>query len=184
MRSFLSVLAFQAGWWSAILSAGANLDFIGWLVIVAVLLPWIRISENPRRTVVFVALAFAVGFITESVLIAAGVFGITSGWHPVAWLCPLWLAMMWANFAITLEYCLAWLKKRPVLAAILGGLGGPGTYYAGQPLGVITFHDHVWISMLILAVVWAVITPGLFLLRERISGFFESGAPSARASAA
>ena len=41
---------------------------------------------------------------------------------------PLWILCLWAAFALTLTRSLAWLMRRPWLAALLGALGAPLAY--------------------------------------------------------
>jgi hypothetical protein len=81
-------------------------------------------------------------------------------------LCPLWMAALWANFAGTLHLCLDWLRGRYWLASVLGACGGPLAYYGGQRLGAMQLGSNASISLLVIAVEWALVTPALVYLSE------------------
>jgi hypothetical protein len=75
--------------------------------------------------------------------------------HP-PWLSPPWMAALWPNFVTTLHTSLGWLAGRYRLAALLGAVGGPLSYYAGARLGALTFPSDPTFSLIVLAAVWSV----------------------------
>ena len=81
------------------------------------------------------------------------------------WLIPFWLIVLWALLATTLNHCLAWTAQPRWRAALLGAIGGPLSYYAGQRLGAVTFPFGVWPTLLGLGVLWA----GLFAALQWIA---------------
>jgi hypothetical protein len=89
-------------------------------------------------------------------------------------LCPPWLLAIWFLFGSTLNVSLSALKGHPVVAGILGALGGPLAYWAGQRLGAVEFGESLPVTLAILAVVWTIITPTLFelanLFQQRAAG--------------
>ncbi len=64
----------------------------------------------------------------------------------------------------------AWLRGRHALAAVLGAVAGPASYFAGQKLGAIQFVEPT-AALTSLAIGWAVIMPVLMLIAERLDGF-------------
>jgi hypothetical protein len=76
------------------------------------------------------------------------------------------MAALWANFAGTLHLSLDWLRGRYWLASALGACGGPVAYYGGQRLGTLLLGNNAGLSLLVIAVEWAVITPALAYLSE------------------
>ena len=64
---------------------------------------------------------------------------------------------------------LRWLRERYLVAALFGLIGGPMSYYAGAKLGGLTFIN-MQAALLALAVGWALITPLLVWLSERLDG--------------
>jgi len=73
-------------------------------------------------------------------------------------------------FATTLNLSLAWLKRRVVLAAVLGAIGGPLAYAGGAELGALAFV-HETTGLLAIGAGWALLTPLLVLLARRLDGF-------------
>ena len=54
---------------------------------------------------------------------------------------PLWLIALWAAFAGPLMTTFDWLEGKPLMAAALGGIGGPFAYVAGESLGALTILE-------------------------------------------
>ncbi len=109
-----------------------------------------------------------IGFLVDTALIALGVF------VPVRWLMPsplstLWLVALWANFATTLNVSLSWLHGKPLMAAILGALGGPLAYWAGERLGAIEMDRPLLVPLLVVGLAWSIVTPALFGLARWMS---------------
>ncbi|MEK9778156.1 MAG: DUF2878 domain-containing protein, partial [Methylophilaceae bacterium] len=80
-------------------------------------------------------------------------------------LTPLWIVVMWLLFAMTLNHSLSWLKRRYVLSFVFGALGGPLAYVAGEKLGAVEITSDL--SLVILAISWAMITPLLMKYSDR-----------------
>jgi hypothetical protein len=81
-------------------------------------------------------------------------------------LCPSWMAALWANFAGTLHLCPDRVRGRYWLASILGTCGGPLPYYGGQCLGAMQLGSNAAMSLLVIAVEWALVKPALVYLPE------------------
>lgn len=73
---------------------------------------------------------------------------------------------LWPNFATTLHSSLRWLAGHYIVAALLGAVAGPLSYYAGAQLGALTLHPTLAVSMIALAVVWGITLPILLWLAE------------------
>jgi hypothetical protein len=113
----------------------------------------------------FVLVATLSGWLIDSGLTHGGVLSFPAGGMLLG-LCPLWMAALWANFAGTLHLCLDWLRGRYWLASVLGACGGPLAYYGGQRLGAMQLGSNAAISLLMIAVEWALVTPALVYLSE------------------
>jgi len=77
------------------------------------------------------------------------------------WLCPAWLVAIWMIFSSTLRNSLGWLAGRYWIAAVLGGIFGPVSYYAGQKFGSLGLGGNVQFAVATLSVLWAVLMPVL-----------------------
>ena len=105
----------------------------------------------------------AIGFLIDTTLIVVGAV------DPNRWLMPapfttIWDLMIWANFSLTLDASLRFLQKRPLVAAFLGAICAPGTYYAGDGLGALNFSEPIFSSLLWVGAVWLFAMPCLSLM--------------------
>ena len=95
------------------------------------------------------------GCLLDVLLWQLGLFEFAAGF-------PLWLALLWLGFALTLAHGLRWLVVLPRWQqALIGGLGGASSYLAGAAMGAVHLPWGLWISGGVLAVIWAVWLPVL-----------------------
>jgi hypothetical protein len=168
MHPAVNFLAFQAGWFACVLSAARGHPWLGVAVasvIVGLHLSWV---DAPGREARLVGLAVLMGLVLDSMLVATGWLAYANG-QMAAGLAPYWILAMWALFATTMNVTMRWMRNRHVLAALLGLVGGPLSYLAGQRLGAVQFTDTLGAAAA-LAVVWAVAMPVLVKLSERFDG--------------
>ncbi|MDZ4729448.1 MAG: DUF2878 domain-containing protein [Xanthomonadales bacterium] len=167
--SLINYVGFQIGWLACVLSAANGRPLLG--LLVAVLLVAMHLSMARRRWTEFKLLlsCAAIGTVFDSLLLATGWVSYPNGeWIP--FLAPYWIIAMWFLFASTLNLSMAWLKGRMWLAAIMGALGGPLSYIAGQNLGAIGL-ENAPAALTCLAIGWAVIMPVLSVMAQRMDGF-------------
>ncbi|PSJ45784.1 DUF2878 domain-containing protein [Zobellella endophytica] len=149
------LLAFEGFWLLAV--AGQN----RWAWLTALLLA-AHFWFSPSRGADVRALWLAVpGLLTDAALAWAGVF-VFGHW-------PLWLALLWAGFVLTLGHSLVWLRRfSPSLMAFTGALAGTSSYLAGWRLGAVQLPLGCWVSAAILVPVWATLLPLLVGLDRRL----------------
>ena len=150
---------FQGAWFACVM--GATHGRPGWGIaavgaVVALNWAW---SDARRVEVHLTLLAILLGAVWDTGMLRSGVLSYASP-GPMPTIAPLWILALWALFATLLRGPLAWLHGRPLLAALLGGVGGPLSYLAAVRLGAGGFPD-VTRAMVVLAVGWAVMTPAL-----------------------
>ncbi|MDP5136272.1 DUF2878 domain-containing protein [Rheinheimera baltica] len=77
-------------------------------------------------------------------------------------LMPSWFVLLWAMFALASVEFMASVLTRPWVAAVLGGIGGPMSYWGGAKLsgGLLQFPLAEY-SAIVLVVVWAAIAIAL-----------------------
>ncbi len=167
-RNAVNFLAFQLGWFACVLGAANAYPWLGvWaaIVIVAGNVAW---SARPAAEAGFIALALLAGAAWETLLLASGALQYSAG-SLLPGFPPPWILALWALFASTLNVSLGWLQGRWLLAAVLGGLSGPASYWAGARLGALNIVDPL-VFVLMLAAGWAVLTPVLLALARRLCG--------------
>lgn len=170
--SFLiqNFVLFQVGWLSCVIG-GASRDFqlAGVFAVIAIVIIHLLRAGNMKSELMLIVVTLLIGTAWDSALLNAGLYTFSVG-VVIDGLVPLWLISMWALFATTLNVSMKWMKGRYLLAAVLGGIGGPLAYYAGFRLGAVEF-EHVATSLMAVAIGWSVIMPALMALSERFNGY-------------
>lgn len=174
MAILINFAAFQFGWFSTVIGAAKGLPWVGPLVIAAVLALHFAQAKRPFQEFSLALLCAAIGTWFDSMLVAVGWVGYSTGqWHSL--LAPYWIIAMWMLFATTLNLSLTWLRGRPWLAVAVGALAGPLTYLAGARLGAIEFVNQN-AALAALAIGWAILLPALVALGIRFDGFSKRSA--------
>ena len=157
LERFANAVLFQMGWFACVMG-GDSLWLLLPLAALVIHLLWISRSMAEVRLVAVVCL---LGTAVDSLLLNAGVFAFKQP----GLLIPFWLILLWALLATTLNHCLAWTAKPWWRAVLLGAIGGPLSYYAGQRLGAVQFPLGLWPTLAGLSLLWA----GLFPLLNACS---------------
>ena len=110
-----------------------------------------RLASNRAR--VAVLLTALTGIAVDRVLVATGImiFALLS------WM-PLWFVLLWLLFALVVIEVMSAFLTRPLLAFVLGAVGGPLSYWGGAALsgGVLQFPMGM-LSYGVLIVVWGLL---------------------------
>jgi hypothetical protein len=159
-------LAFQATWLATVLGAANGLVWLGPLVLACWLA--IHLTSTGRGEANLLGLAAVIGFGFDSLLSAVGIIEFPNSGFVTA-PSPLWMICLWVAFACTLRHSLAWLRPYPLLASAFGAVGGSLAYLGGAQLGALVVSASP-ISLLVVAAMWAIVTPTLFTLAERVPG--------------
>lgn len=151
IRLIANALLFQASWFACVLGGNS-----WWLLVplaaLVIHFSWVSSWAAEGKLIVSVAL---VGAALDSFLLQLGVFDFAS----TDTLAPIWLVLLWALLATTLNHCLAWSAKPIWLASILGAIAGPLSYFAGSALAGVELPLGQLHTGLILAPIWAVAFP-------------------------
>ena len=172
MTLLINFVAFQVGWFAAVLGAANNVPWAGPVVIAVVIGLHLSVVRRPAQELALVAICGFIGAIMDSVLVAAGWVSYPNGMI-LENAAPYWIIAMWMLFATTLNVSLGWLKPRKLIGAVFGLVGGPLAYYTGFKLGGIEFGNFN-AAMIALGLGWAGVVPVLLLLAERFNGMVDS----------
>lgn len=157
----------QLGWWACVLSAARGLIWVGPLVVALLLIVQVgSLAAAPRRQAWQNVLLLGVcGTMVDSLLSGFGLMSLAGS--PSPWLAPLWITALWCQFATALP-AFAPLRSKPLVVALLGGIGGPLAYGGGARMGAATLHPEPWLSLVTLGLVWAVALPMMlrFLVKD------------------
>ena len=107
-----------------------------------------------------VLLPATIGITIDSSLTFFGIFNFPDP----SLIIPLWLIILWINFSTTIPLSLSFIGKNKLVAFGLGATALPFNYAVGERLGAVTFGEPYLFSILVLALVWSVSFPILFMV--------------------
>jgi len=124
-------------------------------------------ASSAKADFLVAAIAVIVGLILDTLYIKSGLIAFNGEliWSEAA---PLWILALWANFALTLNGCLRWLRERRLAAAALAFICGPVSYYGGIALGTATITGEHYLLFGAIGIAWSVAVPALLWLSLRI----------------
>ena len=164
----INLIAFKLAWLSSVLGGAYGLPLLGPAAVLVAIVIHLRRAGDPSRELMLIAATGIVGISVDSAMISSGLLAYPSG-TLVAGLSPLWILGMWMLFATTFNVSFRWLQSRIALAAVMGAIFGPVSYYSGAKIGAVTLIDPL-AAMIALSVTWGLMLPGLLLLAKRLDG--------------
>jgi hypothetical protein len=167
MMFWANLLGYQLVWFLLVRGAANSSLALPLVTGAAFVLAQLAVAAQPQRELRLIAVALLLGLVIDGVAAASGLLRYAS---PSPALpphgAPMWILMLWACFATTINRSLAILQRRPWLAALLGGIGAPLAYAAAangwHSVGWTSWWGPAWI-----AVCWALALPLLVVLNRR-----------------
>lgn len=155
-RPRLSIIAnyfgFQVCWAACVLGGDA------WALPIVSLFLATHIWMNGKNEARLIAAVTLVGMIMDGVLSSLGLITFNNRspafWAASGGLIPFWMIGLWATFASTLRHSLSAVVHHRLSAPLLGFIGGPLSYLAGERLGALTLTD---VALPVLGVCWGVL---------------------------
>lgn len=161
----VNAIGYQLVWLVSVVGAAHGQLFAGPLAAIAFAVLVLAFGGERRADLRLIPLVLLIGLLTDSAWIELGWLDYSAPW-PSAQFAPAWIVGIWVSFALTLNHSMAFLKGRYLLAAVLGAVGGPLSYWgASRGLGAVHFVAPVAIVLLGLGIVWM----GVFPLFARLS---------------
>lgn len=157
---WVNVVVFQLLWWLSILGRDHPQSLIFFLLLMHLLL-----HSRPMAEAKVLLICGVLGYSVDAALTFLGVFIFQEHVDGV-YLPPLWLLFLWFGFSATLRQSLVFFADKRFLAAICGALAGSLTYLSAAQLGSVSLGYSVQDTILLLALVWAVLFPVLLRLSE------------------
>ncbi|PKG38481.1 DUF2878 domain-containing protein [Psychromonas sp. Urea-02u-13] len=162
-RAFMvfNFLSFQSAWFVAV-----TLQQQGILILITLLICHFLMSRYRVRDFYSVFFITLLGSLVDLICAFTGLFLFDDG-H----LLPLWLLLLWANFALTFHYSMGWLMRSPlVVQAILGGVSGSLSYFSAYKLGAVDYAFTTELTIFALVVIWSVTLPVYVFIASTIQG--------------
>lgn len=159
----VNFLAYQLTWFASVLGAASSQQWLGLAVASLALAFHLRLVPAPVEEMKWIIVAGLAGYVVDSGLGAVGVFEFRQGEAEFSWLAPFWLLGLWLVFATTFRSSLAWLGGHLRLAAAIGTIVGPLSYYAGDRLGALQIGPPLTPHLIVLSLIWSLLLPMLFV---------------------
>ena len=135
----------QVAWFAAVLLAAHGRPVAAAIAALALTVIQIGRAACLAATVRAVLAAAILGAIGDTLLARAHLL-IFNGGTLIPDGSPLWMAALWMNFATVLSHSLRALHGRPLLAGVLGALGGPLAYAGGARFGALSLSGPTAIA--------------------------------------
>lgn len=164
MQKFLNFLLFQAVWFLCILGAAHEYELLASAIGILCVVANLFLSNDVKSNALLIVKGVLIGIVADTMLIHLDLMTFkTQYWTVVS---PLWMWVLWAGFMSTINVSLSWLKPYQLLAALLGGIFGPLSYWAGVRMGAGSFGG-LYSSPIAIGVMWAAVTPLLMRLSKQ-----------------
>ncbi len=164
----LNLLLYQLGWFCCVLGAAWGYPLSGAVSALLLLLVHLLLTDSRIAELQLILVTGVLGALIDSLQQAFGVLTFQTDPSWALWL-PLWVFVIWTQFASLLRFSLNWLSGRYLLGACLGLICGPLAYWGGVRIGAAEFGDNLLLSLTSLALVWTLMIPLLLWLRSRIA---------------
>lgn len=155
-NNLINAIGFQLSWWLVALYQ----ERFTFVVVGLVFAHLIFLKSGRLKELCFVLMVTIIGVATDSLLVHFGVLAFDNLLLPTIPIVPLWMIVLWLAFSCSLNHCLAWIFKKPVITFFAGGIGGSLSYIAATKFGAIEILLPKELSFVILSLVWGI----LFLL--------------------
>ncbi len=168
MKLIANLVSFQLVWMATVGGAAQGWWWAGPLAVLVFAAWQVPLSSAPRADLKLMAIAAGAGFVIDSALVLSGLLTFRT---PLPWdfAAPVWIVALWVAFALTLNHSMDSLKRRPLLAVLLGLIGGPLAYWlAARVWNAVDLNSSVWLTLAVIGAVWGIVTPLLLALAERL----------------
>lgn len=158
-------ISYTIGWFLCLLAGSNNLPllaFLGAFSLIVIQLYYIYkvYPTDFKPDLILILLSIPTGIALEIFIVKTGIlkYHDHNSLFP-----PIWIIMLYPQFALFLNHCIGFVKRNKFLPFLFGFIGAPPSYIGGASLGAATlFYPH-WLIWLILGASWGVY---LFLLTE------------------
>jgi|GEM_PF-14784 len=169
MSFWISLIGYQLAWFTTVISAAHGLIWPGVVIVTLYASQQLLRSVDRKAELALVAMAVMLGLILDTLLLRMGLISYSPAW-PLPTLAPVWILALWIAFSLTFTQSLRYLQTRPLMATLLGSIGGPLAYLgAASGWHVVSFSQPIWLPLLWLAIGWGLATPLLGRLARSAS---------------
>ena len=161
------LIQFQGCWLAIVFGQAYGLQQQGFAVA-ALLFAWVLLEDSLwKKELVFGVLLGVGGWSLDCALVRLGLFSFPQFLGDFA---PYWMIALWLSFSLGLEdfYVFAVRGFRGLrVLMFIGAILGPVSYYASEEFGLVFYSRPLWLSLLLHGMLWAVLFPGIVLVKFR-----------------
>ena len=81
---------------------------------------------------------------------------------------PMWLILLWANFASTINHSLHFLTQSKALQWFVGTVIAPLSYVAGYKLDAVSFGYPTFTTYMLLSLIWGGLLMLFYIIRDEL----------------
>ena len=168
MRFWANLVGYQLIWFAIVISASRGQPMWGIAAALVFITLQFRFSASRVADAHVLVAASICGLLLDGTLVALGWLDYAS---PLISLpAPVWILALWLAFAMTLNHSMSFLRGKPLIAAVLGGIGGPLAYLgAARGFDAVVFSAPAWHAIALLAVGWAAALASLATLTQQVA---------------
>lgn len=166
--SIVNLMIYQCVWFACVFGAAQRMPNLGVMTAIAGVawhLVHVRDAGAELRLILLTGL---LGGAWDSLLVILNLVEYSKT-EEISWMAPFWIFALWMAFATTFNVCLRWLRDYWWLAVILGGLGGPLAWWAGDQAGALELV-HTKAALLTIGLGWSFLLPVLMALAKQMDG--------------
>ncbi|MCF7852238.1 MAG: DUF2878 domain-containing protein [Simkaniaceae bacterium] len=151
---YLNGIIFYIIWYACVYGACLNFELLGVLTGVILILVHFIISKKRKSDLIILGVYLVIGVIGDWLLISTRVIAYPFVTYDIMTIgVPLWILMLYASFAITVNHSMVMIHRYPKTCSFLGGIGGAISYYLSARIGAIILPLG-WVSFLGIALYW------------------------------
>jgi Protein of unknown function (DUF2878) len=159
MKMLFNVIFFQLLWLVSVGGAGKGYWWVGLPVMAAFAIYHFSTTQWKRADAYLLLISVALGALVDSAMIWSGLLRFEQP-LPFAQFAPIWITLLWAGFALTLNHSMRYFQNKTWPSILFGLFGGPLAYYvANHVWNAVHFESASWIVYTVLGLVWAIMTP-------------------------
>ena len=162
MKRLLNTILFHIVWFVCLLAGSA------WALVATGLYLFVhdRYFMRTRREWRLLLVFIVLGVIIDGTLFQLGVLSSDEASNDIH-IPPVWLLCLWVSTGTLFVHSLAFLRSRYWLSVIVGMFGPAMSYFAGAELAGISLAEPLFMSLFVVALVWAMVSPLGLWLSER-----------------
>lgn len=158
------VIWFYVGWFGCVFFGKWQLAEWSLIFPSVALLLLITSKAATKKQVMVLLLSAVVGLVFDALALR---FGLISFPNPAITFVPLWLISMWLLFTTMVPVSHGLFKSNLLLAALLGAVFGPLSYYSGEAFEVFSFSNTK--AIVIYAIFWGIYFPAIHYIYRKLT---------------